>query len=89
MKQVRLEADGWFAAGEKTAVIAQELRVSERRNSGSSFTNHLHRAWLPSAAPTRGPFAPPASVRTTLRNTPLDWQDALWLGCLAGLLRTR
>ncbi|WP_406409451.1 helix-turn-helix domain-containing protein [Streptomyces sp. NBC_01643] len=28
--QVRLEAGGRFAAGERTAVIAKELRVSER-----------------------------------------------------------
>ncbi|MFE7332860.1 helix-turn-helix domain-containing protein [Streptomyces sp. NPDC057565] len=53
---MRLEAGGRFAAGEKTAVIAKELRVSERS------VEHWRRAWreggpesLRSARPAKVP----------------------------------
>ncbi|WP_411142198.1 winged helix-turn-helix domain-containing protein [Streptomyces sp. x-80] len=55
-EQVRLEAGGRFAAGEKTAVIAKELRVSERS------VERWRRAWReggPKALRSAGPAKVP------------------------------
>ncbi|WSQ34248.1 helix-turn-helix domain-containing protein [Streptomyces sp. NBC_01224] len=63
---MRLEAGGRFAAGEKTAVIAKELRVSERS------VERWRRAWreggleaLRSAGPAKVPRI--SDVRFTVR----------------------